>query len=114
MPGLPGAAHSFSMSGDCASFHASACSRPPEPTSRTFMADPFPDAIPPRLVAEEVPGDNAAAWSVSELSQRLKRMVEGEFGHVRLRGEISGWKRAASGHAYLCLKDSDAVIDGVI
>jgi exodeoxyribonuclease VII large subunit len=78
------------------------------------MADPFPDAIPPRLVAEEVPGDNAAAWSVSELSQRLKRMVEGEFGHVRLRGEISGWKRAASGHAYLCLKDADAVIDGVI
>jgi exodeoxyribonuclease VII large subunit len=52
--------------------------------------------------------------SVSELSTRLKRMVEGEFGHVQLRGEISGWKRAASGHAYLCLKDADAVIDGVI
>ena len=78
------------------------------------MADPFPDAIPGRLVAEEVPGDNAAPMSVSELSQRLKRMVEGEFGHVRLRGEISGWKRAASGHAYLTLKDADAVIDGVI
>ena len=41
-------------------------------------------------------------------------MVEGEFGHVRLRGEISGYKRVASGHAYLCLKDEDAVIDGVI
>ena len=67
-----------------------------------------------RLVAEPVPGDNAAPLSVSELSQALKRMVEGEFGHVRLRGEISGWKRAASGHAYLCLKDADAVIDGVI
>lgn len=52
--------------------------------------------------------------SVSELSSRLKRVVEGEFGHVRLRGEISGWKRAASGHGYLCLKDADAVIDGVI
>ena len=61
-----------------------------------------------------MPGDNAPAMSVSELSSALKRMVEGEFGHVRLRGEISGWKRAASGHAYLCLKDSDAVIDGVI
>ncbi len=61
-----------------------------------------------------MPGDNSAAMSVSELSSRLKRMVEGEFGHVRLRGEISGWKRAASGHAYLCLKDADAVIDGVI
>lgn len=61
-----------------------------------------------------MPGDNAAAMSVSELSSKLKRMVESEFGHVRLRGEISGWKRAASGHAYLALKDMDAVIDGVI
>ena len=70
--------------------------------------------MPSRLVAEAVPGDNAPPLSVGELSSKLKRMVEGEFGHVRLRGEISGWKRAASGHAYLCLKDADAVIDGVI
>lgn len=45
---------------------------------------------------------------------KLKRMVEGEFGHVRLRGEISGFKRAASGHVYLALKDADAVIDAVM
>ncbi len=61
-----------------------------------------------------MPGDNSAAESVSELSGRLKRMVEGEFGRVRLRGEISGWKRAASGHCYLALKDDQAVIDGVM
>ena len=78
------------------------------------MADPLFDAPKARLVAEQTPGDNAPAMSVSELSSRLKRVVEGEFGHVRLRGEISGWKRAASGHGYLCLKDADAVIDGVI
>nr|WP_294812877.1 exodeoxyribonuclease VII large subunit [uncultured Sphingomonas sp.] len=78
------------------------------------MADPFSDTSSGRLVAEQVPGDNAPEMSVSELSLALKRMVEGEFGHVRLRGEISGWKRAASGHAYLALKDADAVIDGVI
>lgn len=41
-------------------------------------------------------------------------MVEGEFGRVRLRGEISGWKRATSGHCYLSLKDEAAVIDGVM
>ena len=61
-----------------------------------------------------MPGDNAPPLSVSELSGKLKRMVESEFGHVRLRGEISGYKRAASGHVYLCLKDADAVIDGVM
>jgi exodeoxyribonuclease VII large subunit len=77
------------------------------------MPDPFYDT-PGRLVAEESPGDNAGAVSVGELSQRLKRMVEGEFGHVRIRGEISGYKRVASGHAYLALKDESAVIDGVI
>jgi exodeoxyribonuclease VII large subunit len=76
------------------------------------MSDPFEDS--PRLVAEAVPGDNSAAESVSELSNRLKRMVEGEFGRVRLRGEISGWKRATSGHCYLSLKDDQAVIDGVM
>ena len=76
------------------------------------MPDLLPE--PARLIAEDMPGDNAAAVSVSDLAGRLKRMVEGEFGHVRLRGEISGYKRVASGHAYLALKDDKAVIDGVI
>ncbi|MCW4461716.1 exodeoxyribonuclease VII large subunit [Sphingomonas sp. BT-65] len=78
------------------------------------MSDPFDDNVPPRLVAEGREGDNAAPLSVGELSLKLKRMVEGEFGHVRLRGEISGFKRAASGHVYLALKDADAVIDAVM
>ncbi|MDK2766297.1 MAG: exodeoxyribonuclease VII large subunit [Sphingomonas sp.] len=78
------------------------------------MSDPFDDFDNPRLVAEGQEGDNDAPLSIGELSHRLKRMVEGEFGHVRLRGEISGYKRAASGHVYLALKDADAVIDGVM
>jgi len=67
-----------------------------------------------RLLAQERSGDNAPALSVSELSSALKRAVEDRFGHVRLRGEISGFKRAASGHVYLSLKDDKAVIDGVM
>ncbi|WP_109809104.1 exodeoxyribonuclease VII large subunit [Sphingosinithalassobacter portus] len=78
------------------------------------MADSPFDSDSQRLVAEQAPGDNAAPWSVGEISSRLKRLVEGEFGHVRVRGEISGWKRAASGHCYLALKDADAVIDAVM
>ena len=79
------------------------------------MADPFTDdASFARLVAEAAPGSNAPDMTVSELSAKLKRVVEGEFGHVRLRGEISGWKRATSGHCYLALKDDGAVIDGVL
>jgi exodeoxyribonuclease VII large subunit len=67
-----------------------------------------------RLLAEETPGDNAPPLSVSELSSILKRTVEDRFGHVKLRGEISGFKRPASGHLYLALKDDNAVIDGVM
>ena len=59
-------------------------------------------------------GDNAEALSVSAISQALKRTVEDRFGFVRVRGELSGVKRAASGHLYTCLKDDKAVIDGVM
>ena len=66
------------------------------------------------LVAKGTPGDNAEPLSVSEISAALKRTVEDRFGFVRLRGELSGVKRAASGHLYCCLKDDQAVIDGVM
>jgi exodeoxyribonuclease VII large subunit len=78
------------------------------------MPEFLSDTDDARLLAEERPGDNALAMSVGELSFKLKRMVEGEFGHVRIRGEISGYKRATSGHVYLALKDDAAVIDGVM
>ncbi len=66
------------------------------------------------LVAKQSAGDNAAPLSVSEISALLKRTVEDRFGFVRLRGELSGVKRAASGHLYLSLKDENARIDGVM
>lgn len=59
------------------------------------------------------PTHNAHAYTVSELSGALKRSVEERFGQVRVRGEISGFKRAASGHLYLDLKDAGAVLNAV-
>ena len=64
-------------------------------------------------IAEQRPGDNLPVLSVSELSQEVKRTVEGRFERVRVRGEVSGFKRAASGHLYMSLKDADAVLDAV-
>ncbi|MBL8647079.1 MAG: exodeoxyribonuclease VII large subunit [Sphingosinicella sp.] len=58
--------------------------------------------------------DNAHEFTVSELSSALKRSIEDQFGNVRLRGEISGWKVPASGHAYFALKDDAALIDAVM
>ncbi len=62
----------------------------------------------------DAPDNGKTEYSVTELSMKLKRMVEGRFGYVRLRGEISGFKRAASGHIYLALKDEKSVLDGVM
>jgi len=61
------------------------------------------------------PVSNAAEFTVSELSGALKRTIEDAFGHVRLRGEISGFRGPhSSGHCYFSLKDQNARIDAVI
>ena len=75
------------------------------------MTADFPsDSDDASLVAKPYAGDNAEPLTVSEISQALKRTVEDRFGFVRLRGELSGVKRAASGHMYCALKDENAVL----
>jgi exodeoxyribonuclease VII large subunit len=57
---------------------------------------------------------SAEIWSVSQLTRRIKALIEGQVGGVWVSGEISNWKLAASGHAYFTLKDSDSQIDAVM
>src|SRR5712675_3002060 len=58
---------------------------------------------------------NAPEFTVSELSSALKRTVEDTYGHVRVRGEITGFRGAhSSGHCYFALKDDGAKIEAVI
>lgn len=58
---------------------------------------------------------NVAEYSVSEISGALKRTVEDTFGHVRVRGEISGYRGPhSSGHAYFALKDDRSRLEAVI
>lgn len=65
------------------------------------------------LIDESKP--NLAEQSVSELSQALKRTLEDRFGHVRVKGEISGYRGPhASGHVYFALKDAGAKLDAII
>lgn len=56
---------------------------------------------------------NMPEFSVSELSQALKHTVEDAYSYVRVRGEVSGFKRAASGHLYMSLKDESANLDAI-
>jgi len=57
---------------------------------------------------------NVPEYSVSELALSVRRTLEGAYGLVRVRGEISGFKHYASGHGYFDLKDADAAIASVM
>ncbi len=57
---------------------------------------------------------NVPEYTVSEISGAVKRTLEGTFGRIRVRGEVTEMKRYPSGHIYLSLKDEAAKISGII
>jgi exodeoxyribonuclease VII large subunit len=73
------------------------------------MIDDTSTANGPAETAEH----NSPVFGVAEISQALKMTVEHAFQRVRVRGEISGLKRAGSRHVYFTLKDDSANLDGV-
>ena len=62
----------------------------------------------------EEPMPAARPLSVSELTARLKGLVEGAFGSVVVEGEISNCKQWSSGHIYFTLKDDYAQVRAVM
>ena len=54
--------------------------------------------------------------SVSELTDNIRRLINSDpnLKNVYVRGEISGFKRASSGHCYFNLKDENSVIPAVM
>ncbi len=65
------------------------------------------------LFDQPAKGANVPEYSVAEISQAVKRQIEGEFGHVRVKGEVTQPKLHSSGHLYLTLKDEGAVLAAV-
>jgi len=62
----------------------------------------------PAAVASNLP-----EFTVSEISQAVKRTLETSFERVRVRGEVSKPNYHGSGHLYFSLKDEGAAIDAV-
>jgi exodeoxyribonuclease VII large subunit len=58
--------------------------------------------------------NNIPEYGVADLAGAIRRTLEGAFGRLRLRGEITEMKRYPSGHIYLSLKDQEAKIEAVI
>ena len=52
--------------------------------------------------------------SISELTYQIKSSLESNFANIAAKGEISNFKRQASGHIYFSLKDSGAQISAVM
>ena len=65
------------------------------------------------LIDDPLPGENAHEFTVSEISGAVKRVIEGEFGRVRVKGEVGRVFEARSGHLYFDLKDDRSVLASV-
>jgi exodeoxyribonuclease VII large subunit len=87
--------------------------RPPSSPRDTVIDPPWNESQSSEPQSSEPTRENVAEYSVSELAAALKRTLEDGYGYVRVRGEISGFKRAGSGHLYFALKDEGAVLDAV-
>ena len=57
--------------------------------------------------------ENIPQFSVAEFSKAIKLTIENAFGYVKINGEITGFKRASSGHLYFNLKEDNAVLTAV-
>jgi len=49
---------------------------------------------------------NARVWAVGALCRALGDALTARFGQISVRGELSGFSRATSGHCYFSLKDN--------
>lgn len=60
------------------------------------------------LFGEEAfaPQTNMRVWAVGALCHAITDVLDARFHTVRVRGEVAGWVRAASGHCYFTLKDA--------
>ncbi|MBP8131505.1 MAG: exodeoxyribonuclease VII large subunit [Candidatus Hydrogenedentes bacterium] len=61
-----------------------------------------------------MPVETPEVWTVSQLTRRVKALLEAEVGFVWVAGEISNWRVSPAGHAYFTLKDKDGQLDAVM
>lgn len=57
-----------------------------------------------------LPGETHAVWAVSALCRAIADVLDARLNPVTVRGEVSGFSRAASGHCYFSLKDEGGQI----
>jgi exodeoxyribonuclease VII large subunit len=53
-------------------------------------------------------------WTVTELTHKMRGILEPAFSQVWVQGEISNYRPAASGHLYFSLKDQGACLSAAV
>lgn len=53
-------------------------------------------------------------WTISQLNRRVGELLEGNFSRIWVKGEISNFTQAASGHWYFSVKDEGAAVRAVM
>ena len=71
----------------------------PEATDAT----PSPSSSPGPPVADE-----PTVWTVTQVNQAVRTLLEDTLPPVWVSGELANWKRAGSGHCYFSIKDESA------
>jgi exodeoxyribonuclease VII large subunit len=75
------------------------------------MPLPNPRESPPLLTPlGSTPVAAGRIWQVGALCRAIADALESRFNPVAVRGEVSGFSRASSGHCYFCLKDAQGQI----
>lgn len=58
--------------------------------------------------------DLVKEYTVSEIVKGIKDTLEGKYFYIKIKGEISNFKKHPSGHFYFSLKDEDSMINVVM
>ena len=76
--------------------------------------DLYPESTPAPARRPSPGAPGAPVYSVGRLVSAVRLLIEREVGLVWVAGEVSGCKRAASGHVYFTLKDASAQVQCVL
>lgn len=65
-------------------------------------------------LGEDVKKERERVYTVSELTRKIRLILEDEVGLVRVKGELSNFTVSSAGHSYFVLKDAQAMIQCVM
>jgi exodeoxyribonuclease VII large subunit len=83
-----------------------------EPTTST--RENAPEAAPVPAPPPQPLKPSRKILSVTELTAQIRRILEGQIGHVWVTGEITNLRNQTSGHIYFTLKDANAQLSCVL